>query len=205
VCLAGHCRSTAIGCTRRLAHSAAIHRTPHPCGRLSGIRARDLGRERACSHHFPLTRGVLRIFRFWPLKRSHHDEGWAIIAAETLRSTFYRCHPCGVALAAAAPSTNRYGHVDENGCAHASGRNGAVVHGSAATAKARIIRRYDTSSMRERGGLGFAWEYKTTRLARMGATPLVVDGVMYTSGRPGVVYAAGCCHRTSPSGYSIAE
>jgi quinohemoprotein ethanol dehydrogenase len=37
--------------------------------------------------------------------------------------------------------------------------------------------------------LGFAWEFKTGTYRGMEATPLVADGVMYTSGPWGVVYA----------------
>src|SRR5262245_42886837 len=37
--------------------------------------------------------------------------------------------------------------------------------------------------------LGFAWEYRTGTGRGLEATPLVVDGVMYTSGNWGVVYA----------------
>jgi len=37
--------------------------------------------------------------------------------------------------------------------------------------------------------LGFAWEYKTHTVRALEATPIVVDGVMYTSGPVGEVYA----------------
>jgi quinohemoprotein ethanol dehydrogenase len=37
--------------------------------------------------------------------------------------------------------------------------------------------------------LGFAWEYKTHTVRGLEATPIVVDGVMYTSGPVGQVYA----------------
>lgn len=37
--------------------------------------------------------------------------------------------------------------------------------------------------------LGFAWEYKTHTVRGLEATPIVVDGVMYTSGSVGQVYA----------------
>lgn len=37
--------------------------------------------------------------------------------------------------------------------------------------------------------LGFAWEYRTASERGLEATPIVVDGVMYTSGAWGVVYA----------------
>lgn len=37
--------------------------------------------------------------------------------------------------------------------------------------------------------LGFAWEYQTGTIRGMQATPIVVDGVMYTSGVAGRVYA----------------
>jgi quinohemoprotein ethanol dehydrogenase len=37
--------------------------------------------------------------------------------------------------------------------------------------------------------LGFAWEFRTGTQRGLEATPLVVDGVMYTSGNWGVVYA----------------
>jgi len=39
------------------------------------------------------------------------------------------------------------------------------------------------------GKLGFAWEYRTGTERGLEATPIVVDGVMYTSGNWGVVYA----------------
>jgi quinohemoprotein ethanol dehydrogenase len=39
------------------------------------------------------------------------------------------------------------------------------------------------------GRVGFAWEYKTGTNRGMQATPIVVDGVMYTSGVAGRVYA----------------
>jgi len=39
------------------------------------------------------------------------------------------------------------------------------------------------------GELGFAWEYRTGTVRGMQATPIVVDGVMYTSGVQGRAYA----------------
>jgi quinohemoprotein ethanol dehydrogenase len=39
------------------------------------------------------------------------------------------------------------------------------------------------------GTLGFAWEYQTGTFRGLEATPIVVDGTMYTSGNWGVVYA----------------
>src|SRR5882757_4624489 len=38
-------------------------------------------------------------------------------------------------------------------------------------------------------GLGFAWEFKTGTYRGMEATPLLVDGLLYSSGPWGVVYA----------------
>src|ERR1700749_4459688 len=37
--------------------------------------------------------------------------------------------------------------------------------------------------------LGFAWQYDTKTIRGLEATPIVVDGVMYTSGSIGQVYA----------------
>lgn len=39
------------------------------------------------------------------------------------------------------------------------------------------------------GELGFAWQYETDTVNGLEATPLVIDGVLYTSGPWGVVYA----------------
>jgi quinohemoprotein ethanol dehydrogenase len=39
------------------------------------------------------------------------------------------------------------------------------------------------------GTLGFAWDYKTKTTRGLEASPLVIDGVMYTSGNWGMVYA----------------
>ncbi|MGC4250630.1 MAG: PQQ-dependent dehydrogenase, methanol/ethanol family [Sphingobium sp.] len=39
------------------------------------------------------------------------------------------------------------------------------------------------------GELGFAWEYRTNTKRGLEATPIVVDGIMYTSGNGGLVYA----------------
>jgi quinohemoprotein ethanol dehydrogenase len=39
------------------------------------------------------------------------------------------------------------------------------------------------------GQLGFAWEYRTGTSRGLEATPIVVDGIMYTAGNWGIVYA----------------
>jgi quinohemoprotein ethanol dehydrogenase len=46
----------------------------------------------------------------------------------------------------------------------------------------------NTSNVKE---LGFAWQFKTGTYRGMEATPIVADGVLYTSGLWGVVYALG--------------
>ena len=60
-----------------------------------------------------------------------------------------------------------------------TGRDGAKTHYSPLEGINR-----DTAAK-----LGFAWEYKTGTNRGMEATPVVVDGVMYTSGVAGRVYA----------------
>ena len=60
-----------------------------------------------------------------------------------------------------------------------TGRDGGKTHYSPLDAVNR-----DTAAK-----LGFAWEYKTGTTRGMEATPVVVDGVMYTSGVAGRVYA----------------
>jgi quinohemoprotein ethanol dehydrogenase len=61
----------------------------------------------------------------------------------------------------------------------AGGRDAGKTHYSPLDAINR-----DTASR-----LGFAWEYTTDTARGMGATPIVVDGVMFTSGVAGRVYA----------------
>ncbi|MEJ0100172.1 MAG: PQQ-dependent dehydrogenase, methanol/ethanol family [Pseudomonadota bacterium] len=61
----------------------------------------------------------------------------------------------------------------------ASGRDAGGTHFSP-------LKTIDKSSVAR---VGFAWEYKTGTNRGMQATPLVIDGVMYTSGVAGRVYA----------------
>ena len=93
-----------------------------------------------------------------------------------------------MSLCAAGSIDNRYGNVDEARLAHASqepgqwftvGRDGGDTYYSALS----LINAGNVA------GLGLAWEYKTNTSRGMAATPLVVDGVMYTSGNRGIVYA----------------
>ena len=106
----------------------------------------------------------------------------------TLTAALLSMSALWTSLCAAGAIDNRYGNVDETRLAHASqepeqwftvGRDGGDTH-------------YSPLSLINAGnvaGLGFAWEYKTNTSRGMAATPLVVDGVMYTSGNRGVVYA----------------
>src|SRR6267154_1605500 len=91
-------------------------------------------------------------------------------------------------LCAAGAVDSRYGNVDETRLAHASqepgqwftvGRDGDGTYYS----PLHLINEGNVA------GLGLAWEYKTNTSRGMAATPLAVDGVMYTSGNRGVVYA----------------
>jgi quinohemoprotein ethanol dehydrogenase len=61
----------------------------------------------------------------------------------------------------------------------ASGRDGAGTYHS----------RLHTINQANASGLGFAWEYRLGTNRGLEATPLVIDGVMYTSGNFGRVYA----------------
>src|SRR5882762_11393501 len=91
-------------------------------------------------------------------------------------------------LCAAGAIDSRFGNVDETRLAHALqepgqwftvGRDGDGTYYS----PLHLINAGNVA------GLGFAWEYRTNTSRGMAATPLVVDGVMYTSGNRGVVYA----------------
>jgi len=91
-------------------------------------------------------------------------------------------------LCAAGAIDDRYGNVDEARLAHASqepgqwftvGRDGDDTYYSP-------LHQINAGNVAR---LGFGWEYRTNTSRGMAATPLVVDGVMYTSGNRGVVYA----------------
>ncbi len=74
----------------------------------------------------------------------------------------------------------RLANIDkEPGAWLTTGRDGGKTHYSP----------LDTINRDTAKKLGFAWEYKTGTNRGMQATPVVVDGVMYTSGVAGRVYA----------------
>jgi quinohemoprotein ethanol dehydrogenase len=100
------------------------------------------------------------------------------------RWTLLVCFACAQSLAhaqsAGAVDDTRLARVDaEPGQWLVAGRNREGSYYSP-------LKRIDDTNV---GRLGLAWEFKTGTFRGLEATPIVIDGVMYTSGNWGIVYA----------------
>ncbi len=111
------------------------------------------------------------------------------ITAETGRALLITATCCtAVLLAGCGGGQSKFGSIDRERLLHAddepgqwltTGRDFGHTHHSALT----------DINKQTAGRLGFAWDYQTGTTRGMEATPIVVDGVMYTSGPTGHVYA----------------
>ncbi len=108
--------------------------------------------------------------------------------AEAGRALLITAACCAAALLAGCTAAPKFGAIDKERLLHANdepgewmttGRDFGHTHHSALTDINK-----DTASR-----LGFAWDYQTGTTRGMEATPIMVDGVLYTSGPTGRVYA----------------
>jgi quinohemoprotein ethanol dehydrogenase len=95
---------------------------------------------------------------------------------------------CVVATAATGAPSSRWGDVDEARLAGAA-REPAQWLATGRDLSGGYYSPLTQISRDNVAGLGFAWEYRLGTRRGLVATPLVVDGVMYTSGNWGIVYA----------------
>ncbi len=89
-------------------------------------------------------------------------------------------------LVRAAP--NVYGHVDAHRLAHASSEPGEWLTPGGGPSGAYYSALRDINDTNA-DHLGFAWDYKLGTSRGLEATPVVVDGTLFTSGNWGIVYA----------------
>jgi len=107
----------------------------------------------------------------------------------TVLASLFGCTPSGVpkAQSPAAPAPH-FGAVDAARLADAANEPGEWLTGGGDASGAYFSRLAQINDHNV-GQLGFAWDYPLHTNRGLEATPVVVDGVMYTSGNWGRVYA----------------
>lgn len=119
---------------------------------------------------------------------SQRRSGATVAVLAAVLGLFAGYRPPSAAPAPVSASPRRFGAIDTDRLARAVGQPGEW-YTSGGDGSGGYFSHLEQINDRNAGQLGFAWDYALHTSRGLEATPIVVDGTLYTSGNWGRVYA----------------